>query len=266
MFGSSRRLLPAAALAALLLIPRVTVRSQSSPQEPLPDPAVLLERMVEAMGGEATIRRHAHRTLTGTFELTGQISGATIVIRQSAPNLRVVSIELPGQGKILSGSDGETAWRIGPDTEPRVLEDKQRDRALRDADCFPVLHYQRDHRDIETVGMREFAERPCYELRMIDAGGDALSLFIDIETFRIAGEIGSYPGTRGDMAMRTIFEAYERFDGEWIATKTRRNIGAFQEQIVTIEDVSFEPLDRSVFDVPEPILPLLEGDDRQREG
>lgn len=242
---------------AILMVAPATAQ-ETKPDEKLPNAEALLQKMVKALGGEATIRKHKHQTLTGTFEIPAQGMSAVMTVHQAAPDLRHVAIEVPSFGQILSGYDGKVAWRDGPPAGPQVLDGKQREQAVRQADYFSNLNYQKNFKTIETTGKTEFNGKTCYELKLTAKNGDQQQLFIDAETHLPVGSVATLASPQGDLEVTSTYEEYKEFDGEMILVKTRADIGGFVEQIVTISEVSFEPFDHAVFELPESIKALLE--------
>ena len=216
--------------------------------------------MVEAVGGEKAIRHHRFRTIRGAFELpTFGLSG-NMVTHMAAPDRRRVTIEIDTVGSVMGGYDDGVAWRITPPGQggPEVLDGEAAARSRRQADFYSILNYRRNYSSIEVVGTTEFNEQHCVELRLSADGGMESTLFVNAETRLIAGSVQAVESTIGRVDLTSTFSDYKSFDGVMIATRTKLDFGGQQRQVLTVEDVSFEPIDDSIFALPDLIKALLE--------
>ena len=248
-------------MVAMLCAPLLssTVTAQATRDDKLPSAEALLQKMVKAMGGEAALRKNKFQKLTGTFELPSQGVSAPMVVYTAAPNLNTARITVAGFGEFASGYDGEIAWRDNPQSGPTVLDGIQEEQAIQQADYYATLNYQKTFETIEVVGRKEFGENDCYELKLTTKSGSEQALFINAETYRIAGNIRMVSTALGDLEAITTIEEYKEFDGQQIGIVTRGDIGGGQQvQIVTISDVSFEPFDKEVFNLPDSIQKLVD--------
>lgn len=235
-----------------------TALAQATQEDKLPAADALLQKMVKAMGGEQAFRKHKHQTVTGDFEIPAQGITAEMVAHSAAPNLTTARFESDMEGVFLRGYDGTIAWRDDPQGGPRILEGKQLEQTVLQADFYSILNYRKNYKSIETVAKIEFAERPCYELKLTTKDGDEQKIYIDVETMFLAGSWIMLATEQGDFEVTTTYEEYKEYGGQQIATVTRAEIGSFGEQIVNISEVSFDAFDHSVFDLPDSIKALLE--------
>lgn len=226
----------------------------------LPASSEILSRMVDALGGEDAIRAHTSMTLTGTMDFAGMMEG-TLSLHVSTPNSYLMKLTLPGVGEFINGFDGTTAWRDDPQQGRGIMEGEELATMIEQADFYASLHYDKLFETIETTGIEQFAGRACYVLNMTSAAGADRTLFIDAETFLEAGSRSMQPGQLGGAVMvTTTNEEYKEFDGVMIPTRVRQNVGDIQEMTTTFTNITFDPIDSSVFDLPDNIKELLKDD------
>jgi len=252
------RLALPALLGALAFAPFAPAQTTRQAEPPSID--ALLEKMVEAAGGEKAIRHHTFRTLRGAFELpTFGLSGA-MVTHMAAPDRRRVTIEIYTVGSVMGGYGDGVAWRITPPQQggPELLDGAPAARSRRQADFYSILNYRMNYSSIEVVGTVEFNDQHCYEMKLRAEDGIESTLYVSAETGLIAGTLQEVESTIGTVDLTSTFGDYKSFDGVMIATRTELDFGGQQQQVLTIEKVSFEPIDDAAFALPDPIKALLE--------
>ncbi len=247
--------LASALVAGVLATP---APAQATRDDKMPAAGDIFQKMAKALGGEAALRKHKHQTLTGTLGIPAMGASGSLMLYGSAPNFRLVEIEIPNMGSVSSGYDGTIAWSINPQTGPQIMEGAQREQAVYQADFYSSLNYMKNYKNIEVAGTEEFNDKDCYKLTMETKEGSPLTLYIDTETHLPAGTESEMDGGMGPMTLTVYFEEYKEFDGEMIAVETRQDFGGMMEQVITFESVTFEPIDKSRYDLPEVIATMVE--------
>jgi carboxyl-terminal processing protease len=220
--------------------------------------SALLNRMVDAIGGEKALRKHSARTLKGTLAVGGMFEGA-LTIYAAAPNYFLSIVELQGMGKFSQGFDGEVGWGDDPQRGARILDGRELEKMRIQADIYGLLNYESAYASVEIAGLRKFAGKECYELKLTDKSDNVQFMYVDRESHLIAGRVGTDEGPMGTVKVTSVNEQYEVFHGVKLATRTKQDIGGFQEQTITITDVSVEPHREGTFDLPDSIRKLLGG-------
>lgn len=232
-------------------------QTNKSSADNLPAARDILKRMVDALGGEEAIRNRTVRTMTGRVDIAGMIEGK-LSIFAAAPNFLLMRVELGEMGSIRGGYDGKVAWSIDPQRGSRILEGEELKDTLEQADFYQELNYERNYKSIRTVGRAQFGGKQCYELELTDESGSSRSMFVESKTFLPAGmrhrlEIPML----GEAEVTRTNEEFREFAGLKIVTRNRVSVGDIQEITTTITEVSFEPIDKNTFELPEEIRKLL---------
>ena len=92
----------------------------------LPPAREVLDRFVEAIGGEKAVRKPKSLEMTGEFSMPANGISGELRLYTMAPDLLRVTIEIPGIGLTQEGYDGRTAWSMDPIMGPDAVDDVQR--------------------------------------------------------------------------------------------------------------------------------------------
>lgn len=226
--------------------------------EPLPSSTEVLQRNVEARGGEAAIRRHQHVTWKGKFAMPGMGLEGTVLLHASAPNLFHLAIEAPGLGAITQGYDGTVGWGDNPMTGPTVNSGKELEMTAITSDLYADLNTAQYFSKIEVVGRETYAGQPAYKLAFTSKGGIELFSYYSVETGLMLGTTGDLPTPMGEVFVETETADWKEFDGVLYPTRSvQKAMGA--EQVLTLTEPDFGAIDPAVFALPEAIKTLVAG-------
>ena len=177
-------------------------------------PAVdqIFAKYVQALGGEAALRKVTSRTITGTqFIPTGPggtvPTPAAVERSQKAPNLVVTTYRAPTYA-ISQGFDGTTAWsqdQAGRITEPVTLDVA---RAARAADFYEPLNLKRQYAQISVRGIERVNGRDTYLVVGIPQGDKPESLYFDAQTGLLVRKQTALPTPIGDSPYQVDFDDY----------------------------------------------------------
>lgn len=222
----------------------------------LPDGRWLIERHIEAMGGRDAILAQNNAVMRGEFAMPAAgVTGSMIVASRSGGE-RVVVIELPGMGEIRSGYGPDGAWSVDPFMGPRLLEG---DELVAQAERMEPGAILRDSEFVSaatTVGQAEFAGQACYRVELSWRSGRSSHDCYAVDSGLLLAMESVESSPMGEVESLTILGDYQEIHGLMVPTETRvRTMG--QEQILTIEEISLEPADDALFELPPPIRTLL---------
>lgn len=101
------------------------------------------------------------------------------------------------------------------------------------------------------VGVERFDQRRCFVVEAVTTEGSIRRVYFDASTGFIAGRSGATESI-------AVFDDYREFDGLMIATVQRffePDTGI--EEIYRVETVSFDPIDESIWEIPQVIREML---------
>lgn len=235
-------------------------------QDALPSAAELIDRHVQAIGGrEAVLSKEGARS-AGQFSMPAAgIEGTIEVLTASSPTRVISRVEIPGLGTILNGYTGDIGWSVDPNLGPRLLdgmelaamvEGSAREAAVRDASLFDVR---------ETVEQAEMDGESCYKVRLVWKSGRETFDCYSTDTGLLIGTISNQESPMGTVEAVTLIGDYEEIDGVLTATRmTQQVLG--QEQVFTLDEVEYGPIDAAEFDPPAAIQTLIEQQETEGAG
>ncbi|MEO0511437.1 MAG: hypothetical protein AAF108_00875 [Planctomycetota bacterium] len=180
--------------------------ADSAEQVSLPDAYEVLERAIEAIGGEESIRKVNTQRMKGTFSIPAQGFSADILILRSAPDKVRIKVMSGGMTLVDRGTNGTDAWASqGPGAPPVLLKGKEKETALREGDYFSSLTPRTEYPEAETVGIETVNGERAYKLRLVDRGDKESFGYYSVENgLRLRAE--------NDEGVQT-FTKYEEHDG-----------------------------------------------------
>lgn len=222
----------------------------------LPDAKQIVARYIDALGGEAALRKHQYRRAKMTMNMPAQGITATMEVFAAAPDRYFSRIEIGGMGSITSGYDGKVAWMIHPATGPMVLDGTALEQHRQQASFYGPLERDRFVKAMQTVERTDFEGRSCYSVKVTTNWDEEYIEYYDVETGLLAGTTRSQQSPMGAIESTTIIDEYREVDGVKMPAKVRtRAMG--MEQVVTLESTSLEKIDESVFELPPEIKALV---------
>lgn len=162
-----RILLTAAGVSAVALAAGFHQPSSVDEATELEEPATrVLDRFIEAIGGEEVIRQHSSRRLRGQIivrQRNGNEFKGTLVIEQQGNKIRQETV-FPGRSEEVRVFDGELGWTVLNTEEPKLLEGDELARLRRAADFFYWygLDYRERYVTLQSLGVQQ-VQRKNYE-------------------------------------------------------------------------------------------------------
>jgi hypothetical protein len=228
--------------------------STSAPAEKLPTAEELLARAVDAIGGRAALEKHHVRFTRGALEMPDQNIRTTRLNYTAAPNKYYTTFELPGMGKIESGSDGQTCW-MSAGGQPRLLDGDDQALRMRDAEFHFPLNWQRIYTRAQVVGVADVAGTPCYKLEMTPEHGAAHTYYYDREGLLRQTEM-LVVKPAGAILVQVQLDDYRRVAGVLMPHRMVQTV-AGQKQTVTLDEIVVNgDVPPGRFDLPDAIQRL----------
>ncbi|MXW02910.1 MAG: hypothetical protein F4X59_13215 [Holophagales bacterium] len=224
----------------------------------LPSPEEIVARYIEALGGEEAIRAHSSRTVNGGVEIPAMGMSGQTTAYFIAPDKMIVKGEMPGMGENVQAYNGEIGWVENPMAGAQVLEGDMLDQMKRQARFYADLERADLFPQQTTAGEAEWDGQAAYQLDVVDVDGNEMSQYFAKETGLLIGAEGTQTTEMGAMEVAITIGDYEEFGGVLIATSTSTNLVSMAMEIIaTIESVTFDDVDPSVFEPSEAIKALL---------
>lgn len=148
----------------------------------LPTVDDVLERHVEAMGGQAAINRVTSRVITGTVDVAGISRGGSFETHALAPDKMLTVIQAHPMGTIRIGFNGKNGWYLTGGTV-RALKGVELATLQREADFYSPLRIRNNFAKVTLPGMSKIGYRDVYVLDLQPLSGALERLYIDAQTY-----------------------------------------------------------------------------------
>jgi outer membrane lipoprotein-sorting protein len=222
----------------------------------LPTGEEIMEKHVEALGGEAALARHHNSLTKGTLSISGIEMQATIY--SAEPNLSYTLFESEMIGTMESGCNGEVAWDMSVMQGASVKEGEQLEKGLFDAVFNSELYWRDRYSSIDVEALEEIDGTPCYRLVLTPTVGDTVTAYVDTETWLTARTETVSNSDMGSISIVTDLSDYREVDGTRVPFRIRVLLMGAQELITTVDSVEFNvEIPEGTFDLPGEIQELL---------
>jgi len=226
------------------------VRAQSLPQA-----REIVDRYVDAVGGEAALRRRTSWKAQGRFSVPASGLAGELEAYQ-APGRMFARINIPGIGELLRGYDGTVGWSMNPLEGPRILDGPELAQTREELSRGATLRDSTVVSSLQTLEKTTMNGEECWKVKVVwKSGRESIDCYSVSSALLIATE-GKTTTPMGEFQYTTDIHDYKQFGDVRIATRVvQRALG--QEQVVTTESVRFGPVDAALFALPEPIKALV---------
>ena len=212
----------------------------------LPPARQIVDRYVEAIGGRQVLGQQRFRHIVAEMSMPAMGMTMTMESKFARPNRYLVQMEMPGMGKMLSGFDGTHAWAVNPATGPQVMQGKELQQAVRQADFDGSMDLTRSFPTMETVELTKVDGTACHRVRMMTAQSDTVFGCFDVDTGLLSSMEMKQASPMGDVAVQMRMSEYKEFGGVKMPTRSTASM-AGQEMVTTVKSVSYEPIAESEF-------------------
>jgi len=224
----------------------------------LPSPEEIRARYIEALGGEEALRAHTSRTIKGAFEMPAMGMSGQTTIYAMAPDKTITRTEMPGLGETVQAYNGEIGWVENPMQGAQVLEGEALTQAKRQARFHADLEYADLFKEQTTAGETEWNGQAAYQLDVVDLDGNEASQYFAKETGLLIGAEMTQASEMGPMEVNVTMSDYKEFGAVMLPTSTTMNMVSMGMEITqTVESVTFDDVDPSVFEPSDAIKALL---------
>ncbi len=258
LFLQRRKALSLALTCALFLGVTAAAGPLLADDHELPSPDEIVARYIEAVGGEEAIRAHTSRTVKSAVEIPAMGMSGQTTAYFIAPDKMIVKSETPGVGESVQSYNGEIGWIEDPMQGTQILEGEMLAQIKRQARFYGDLERADLFPQQTTAGETEWNGQAAYQIDVVDVDGNELSQYFARETGLLIGAEGTQTTGMGEMEVAITIGDYEEFGGVLIATSTAANLVSMGMEInTTIESVTFDDVDPSVFEPSDAIKALL---------
>ncbi|MBC24512.1 MAG: hypothetical protein CMJ32_11450 [Phycisphaerae bacterium] len=252
------------ALATALPLAAATAPGPQAKQEEqpkttaLPDGLEVMKKSIEASGGAAVLEKHESTMLTGTLAIPAAgIMNAELKVCAKAPDMFYTEMTLPGLGKFLKGYDGKVGWSIDPVQGARLIEGKELVELQFEANYFKDLYPEKTYSSVKNLGVKNLDGTSCYMLEMTRKVGGTIYGWFDTTKFHPVQIKTPNVTEQGEFTALTTLSDWKTVDGQTMPMKLDSEAMGMK-QVVQFKDVTFNKVEKSVFDLPAAIKVMVD--------
>ncbi len=225
--------------------------------EALPGVETVYNHFIAATGGKAAYEARHSLVEHATIDFAKQGLKGSLTIYEAAPDKYLGLTELPGVGKLATGSNGEIAWENTALTGPRIKQGAERADALREGAFNSPLYWQKLYAKAETAGSETVEGHDCYKVVLTPKEGKPITEFYDKKSGLIVKTVATVSSQLGDVNAEILYDDYRK-DGDVLSPHRMVNRAAQQEFVIQIDSVEVNPdLPKDRFDLPAEVRALL---------
>jgi hypothetical protein len=140
---------------------------------------------------------------------------------------------------------------------PRLLPEAEAKTFINEANPAYSLEFRKENPVIEYQGEVEFDGKQAHKIRLVNKDGLESTQYFDPESHLLRGTVAITPTPMGQVEVTTFMREYIETNGMMEPSKVVQRMGP-QEFSVTIDSISYDEIDTSMFDLPEAIKALVE--------
>jgi CubicO group peptidase (beta-lactamase class C family) len=205
----------------------------------------LMRKVVEALGGEANLRRHQSMRVRLAIEYPKQGLNGEATLYQRAPNAQSIAVTLRGAGRKIGTLreyfDGSVGGAESSFSVPTPRTGKQLDDARISADFSSELNWRSLFPSVSIKGLSKVDGEEVYELVKTPEKGSPVTDYISTKTFLVRQRTSSAPVPGTDQALRVTetFSDYRAVDGVMVSFKRVQSVPEMGEAVFTVREVRF---------------------------
>ncbi len=212
----------------------------------------VLNRYIEAIGGEYAVRAVTSRTVKASFEIPDAGLSGTTEIYAKAPNKYLTIIGGIAGLSTRSGFNGSYGWSKEATGELREITGAELEGVKRDALFYKELDFREIYSGLSIRGKEKLKGRDVIVVEAALPEGGSDLLYFDAETALLVRTDINREGQQGAMAIETYFEDYREVDGILIPFTLRQSSSAIN-LVIRVKEVRHNVQIRdSIFDPPAP--------------
>jgi hypothetical protein len=246
------------ALVLLAAFPLAVSSPVFGADEALPSVETVYNHFIAATGGKTAYEARHSLVEHATINFEKQGLKGSLTIYEAAPNNYLGVTELPGIGKLASGSNGEVAWENTALQGPRIKQGVERDDALREGSFNAPLYWQKLYVKAETAGAETAEGHECYKVVLTPKEGKPVIEFYDKKSGLMIKTMATVSSQMGEINAEILYDDYRKDSDNVLSPHRMVNRAAQQEFVILIESVEVNPdLPKDRFDLPPEVKALL---------
>ncbi len=236
-----------ACLVSLISAFMFTAPAAAASPQSAPSVESVLARYVQALGGEAALRKPTTRVMRGAIQFQGASELGSVEVYAKAPNKGTSTTYVPGDLPFRKGTNGSTGWYVDTDEGPKDMTGTDLADLQREFDFYRPLHLKEHYPNLTLQGAAPVAGRDAQVLEVTLSSGEKRKLYFDAASGLLVRE--DVTSTDGTGTVST-FEDYREVDGVKYPFTVRRT-DPDTEMVIRYSEIRHNvPLEDAKFEKP----------------
>lgn len=206
----------------------------------------LIQRMVQAYGGEQNLRKHKSSVVTFDVDLENQGVQGHGIVSARAPNLSASNLTITALGKKLGwivnyfdGQSGGQTVSFGPE---EIYTGKRLEDVRISSDFYDVLDWKKNYQTITVKRVTKLGDDEVFVVEKKSEKGTPVTDYVSTKSFLVLkrDSVVSSDTSGVELPQTETFSDYRPVDGVMIPFKTVSSNVANGDIVMTVKDVKFD--------------------------
>jgi len=245
----------ATAITVVAQSPQPAAKGKPASPAPTPTPAPLptvdqvLEKYVQAIGGQAAVSKVSSRLARGAVELPATGATGAVEVYTKAPNKTLTIINLPGVGVVQNGFNGTVGWEQNPRAGVHELSAADLAALKLDAEFYGSIKLRELYPGM-ALKRAKVNDREAYLIEATPITGGARKLYFDAQTGLLVRVDAERENAQGKFVSETYLDDYRDVDGLRLPFTIRQVLPGFSIVFKFTEIKNNTPIDDAKFNKP----------------
>ncbi len=229
-------------------------------QDKLPTADEVIAKYVKVTGGLAKYKAMKTLRQKGTIGIPMAGLEGEIEIKIASPDKFRSKAVIGGAGTEATGSDGKIAWAESTMGGPRLLEGKEKEQAMTQADFNRLFDPGKTYKSMEVTGIEKINGEDCYEMKIVKENGDGQTDYYSVESGLQTLVKTKIVSAMGDITVEISASDYKDVNGIKMPHKmTQFLVDQGMKIEITFDEIEINgEFDKGTFDLPKAIQKLAD--------
>jgi len=211
----------------------------------------ILEKYIEAIGGQSALQKSTTRVMKGSAQLTSTGEMGTIEIYKKAPDKELYLVNIPSNGPTSRAYDGKAGWYLfDPDEGPKDAPAGDLPALKREFDFHRELRLKTLYPKTVLKGKETVGAQEAYVVEATAEDGATEKWYFAAQSGLLLRSDTPYVTDDGTSFVQTLYEDYRDVDGVKLPFVWRQTSPDFDYLITFREIRNNVPIDDSKFAKP----------------
>ncbi len=209
------------AIASLALTVSALAQTAATPATPpaasksdaaTPSTDQVLDKYVNAIGGQAAWYKLTSRVSKGTIDIPAMGVSGTVEIHEKAPDSMIAVVNVAGS-VFERGFDGTVGWSDDPMNGQRTLSGAELADSKRQADFYHQLDIRKHYPKLVVTGTEKVGDHGTYVIEATSPSGDVDKMYFDTQSGLLVRAVTNIHSAQGPAVVQADLTDYRDVDG-----------------------------------------------------